>query len=96
MVAMGFTTDENPENTLGTGTSDLENGPGVNTNLYSGQVEEALDCMTILLILATLPPTLVVLAVTINSVFTINYILNVMLRTVVLMMKLILIVIIFG
>ena len=92
MMTIDSTTAENHDRTLGIGTNDLENDTAAHTNLYSGQVEGALDYLAIPLRLVTLLPTLVVLIVTMNPVLRMNYFLILTLKGV-LMMKLILIVI---
>ena len=40
VLTIDSTTADNHENTLGTGTNDLENDAGASTSIYSGQVEE--------------------------------------------------------
>ena len=41
MLTIDSTTDDNNESTFSTGTNDLDNDTGPQTNLYSGQVEGA-------------------------------------------------------
>ena len=65
MITVDSTTVDNHKSTLVTGTNDLGNDMWAHTSLYSGQVEELVDCLAIPLILVTLLPTLVVLIVTI-------------------------------
>ena len=59
MLTIDYSTTPNYESALGTGTNELENDTGAYTNLYSGQIEGALEWFAILLILVTLLSTLV-------------------------------------
>ena len=72
MITVDSTTAENHESTFGTDTNGFGDDTGGKTNLYSGQVMEPLDCLSIPLILITLLPTLVILILTINPVFRMN------------------------